>query len=71
MTASACGQSSSRQHDFRRPIAAVRRLIPVVAGVGIAGCGPSSIVPGPTLSWWLVFSIIGGFILYTYLQQRK
>ena len=44
---------------------------PVAAVIGLAGCGPPSLVPGPTLPWWLVFVIIGGFVLYAYLRRGK
>jgi hypothetical protein len=44
---------------------------PVVAVISLAGCGPPSIVPGPTLPWWVVFVIIGGFVLYAYLRGGK
>jgi hypothetical protein len=37
----------------------------------VAGCEPPSIVPGPTLPWWLVFAIIGGFVLYAYIRRGK
>ncbi|MCL1693979.1 MAG: hypothetical protein M3096_09860 [Actinomycetia bacterium] len=44
---------------------------PAVAAIGLGGCGPPSVVPGPTLSWWLVFVIIGGFVLYAYLHKGR
>ena len=44
---------------------------PVVAAISLAGCGPPSVVPGLTLPWWLVFVIIGGFVLYAYLRKGK
>jgi hypothetical protein len=47
------------------------KLAPVAAVISLAGCEPPSIVPGPTLPWWLVFVIIGGFVLYAYLRRGK
>ncbi len=38
----------------------------------IAGCTPpEGFLPGPTLPWWLVFVVFGGFLLYAYLRSRK
>ena len=44
---------------------------PLVAVLSLAGCGPPSVIPGPTIPWWLVFVIIGGFVLYVYLRRGK
>ncbi len=42
----------------------------VVAVLSLAGCGPPSVLPGPTFRWWLIFIIMDGFVLYAYLQSR-
>jgi hypothetical protein len=47
------------------------KLAPVVGGIGLAGCWPPSLAPGPTLPCWLVLVILGGFILYAYLRRGK
>jgi hypothetical protein len=49
----------------------LRKPASVVAVLSLAGCRSPSVVPGPTVPWWLVFAIIGGFVLYAYLRGGK
>jgi hypothetical protein len=50
----------------------VRRLARAATAALVAGCTPpQGFLPGPTLPWWLVFVIIGGFVLYVYLRRGR
>ena len=50
----------------------VKRLVLAATAMLVAGCTPpEGFLPGPTLPWWLVFVVFGGFLLYAYLRSRK
>jgi len=50
----------------------VKRFALSTIAILVAGCTPpEGALPGPTLPWWLVFVILGGFFLYAYLRSRK